>query len=70
LAHRICGLALLSTRLHPLRCALAPAGTVAYAEQPDRAAAILSGKFRGMFCSPESNYISGQVIVAGGGLLI
>ena len=23
-----------------------------------------------LFCSPESNYISGQVIVAGGGLLI
>ena len=23
-----------------------------------------------LFCSPESNYISGQVIVAGGGLII
>jgi len=23
-----------------------------------------------LFCSPESNYISGQLIVAGGGLLI
>ncbi|MGB8648347.1 MAG: SDR family oxidoreductase, partial [Anaerolineae bacterium] len=23
-----------------------------------------------LFCSPESNYISGQVVVAGGGLLI
>jgi len=23
-----------------------------------------------LFCSPESNYISGQVIVAGGGLIV
>jgi hypothetical protein len=37
-----------STRLHPLLCALASAETVAYAEQPDQAAGILSGKFRSM----------------------
>lgn len=23
-----------------------------------------------LFCSPESNYISGQVVVAGGGLIV